>query len=62
MVRHAGSYLTRAMLLERVWGYDFEPATNIVDVQVRSLRRKLTADGSEDPIITKRGIGYMLRV
>lgn len=61
LVRHAGSYLTRAMLLERVWGYDFEPATNIVDVQIRSLRRKLTADGGDDPVVTKRGIGYMLR-
>ena len=49
------------MLLERVWGYDFEPATNIVDAQVRMLRRKLTADGADDPIVTKRGIGYMLR-
>ena len=61
LARHAGSFLTRAMLLERVWGYDFEPATNIVDAQVRMLRRKLTADGADDPIVTKRGIGYMLR-
>ena len=60
LVRHAGSYLTRAMLLERVWGYDFEPATNIVDVHVRSLRRKLTQAGGDDPIVTKRGVGYML--
>jgi DNA-binding response OmpR family regulator len=61
LVRHAGSYLTRAMLIERVWGYDFEPGTNIVDAQVRLLRRKLTADGRDDPIATKRGVGYMLR-
>ncbi|GGB26241.1 transcriptional regulatory protein PrrA [Sphingomonas metalli] len=60
LARHAGSYLTRAMLLERVWGYDFEPTTNIVDAQIRSLRRKLTVAGGEDPIQTKRGVGYML--
>lgn len=61
LARHAGGYLTRAMLIERVWGYDFEPTANIVDAQVRGLRRKLTADGGDDPIVTKRGVGYMLR-
>lgn len=61
LARHAGSYLTRAMLIERVWGYDFEPTTNIVDAQVRSLRRKLTEYGGDDPILTKRGVGYALR-
>lgn len=61
LVRHAGGFVTRAMLVERVWGYDFEPTTNIVDVQVRALRRKLTAEGEDDPILTKRGIGYSLR-
>lgn len=61
LVRHAGGFVTRQMLLERVWGYDFEPATNIVDAQVRSLRRKLMAGGEDDPITTKRGIGYGLR-
>ena len=59
-VRHAGSAVTRAMLLERVWGYDFEPDTNLVDVYVRRLRQKLTANGGEDPIRTLRGVGYML--
>ncbi|WP_210357119.1 MULTISPECIES: response regulator transcription factor [Sphingomonas] len=61
LARQPNMILTRAMLLERVWGYDFEPATNIVDAQVRMLRRKLTADGGDDPIVTKRGLGYMLR-
>ncbi|WP_019515200.1 response regulator transcription factor [Sphingomonas sp. Mn802worker] len=60
LTRHAGSFVTRTMLLERVWGYDFEPATNIIEVQIRALRRKLTASGSPDPIVTKRGVGYML--
>ena len=61
LARRPGTILTRAMLLERVWGYDFEPATNIVEAQVRMLRRKLTADGGDDPIVTKRGLGYLLR-
>ncbi|MFW2850820.1 response regulator transcription factor [Sphingomonas sp. TX0543] len=61
LARNAGTVLTRAMLIERVWGYDFEPTTNIVDVQIRALRRKLIGDGESDPIVTLRGIGYMLR-
>ncbi|PTQ63332.1 two-component system OmpR family response regulator [Sphingomonas sp. PP-CE-3G-477] len=60
-VANADTVLTRAMLVERVWGYDFAPTTNIVDVYVRHLRVKLTADGGEDPILTVRGVGYMLR-
>lgn len=60
-VRHAGSVVTRAMLVERVWGYDFEPDTNLVEVYVRRLRQKLTANGGDDPIRTLRGVGYMLR-
>ena len=60
-VANADSVLTRAMLIERVWGYDFAPTTNIVDVYVRHLRVKLTATGGDDPIQTVRGVGYMLR-
>ena len=60
-VANADAVLTRAMLVERVWGYDFAPTTNIVDVYVRHLRVKLTAAGGDDPIRTVRGVGYMLR-
>lgn len=60
-VANAETVLTRAMLVERVWGYDFAPTTNIVDVYVRHLRVKLTALGGEDPIVTVRGVGYMMR-
>jgi two-component system OmpR family response regulator len=59
-VRNAGTVLTRPMLLERVWQYDFEPTTNIVEAYIRRLRLKLTEHG-DDPIITIRGIGYRLR-
>jgi DNA-binding response OmpR family regulator len=61
LARHAGEVLTRAMLIERVWGYDFEPETNIVDVYIRRLRVKLTEGGGADPIETIRGIGYSLK-
>ena len=61
LVRNADAVLTRAMLIERVWGYDFMPDTNLVDVHIRRLRRKLTEGGDDDPIQTLRGIGYMLR-
>ena len=60
-VANADAVMTRAMLIERVWGYDFAPTTNIVDVYVRHLRVKLTAAGGDDPIMTVRGVGYLLR-
>jgi two-component system OmpR family response regulator len=59
-VRNAGTVLTRPMLLERVWQYDYEPATNVVEAYIRRLRVKLTEYG-DDPIITVRGVGYRLR-
>lgn len=61
LARHAGEVLTRAMLIERVWGYEFEPETNVVDVYIRRLRIKLTEGGAADPIETVRGIGYSLK-
>ena len=61
LAQHAGTVLTRAMLIERIWGYTFGANSNIVDVYVRHLRRKLTAHGGDDPIVTVRGIGYMLQ-
>ena len=61
LVQHAGTVLTRTMLIERIWGYAFGANSNIVDVYIRHLRRKLTAYGGDDPIVTVRGIGYMLQ-
>lgn len=61
LARNADTVLTRTMLLERVWKYDFEPRTNIVDTYIRRLRVRLMADGGDDPITTVRGIGYSLR-
>jgi two-component system OmpR family response regulator len=61
LARNAGTPITRAMLLERVWSYDFEPTTNLVDAYIRRLRIKLMEFGGDDPIMTIRGLGYMLR-
>ncbi len=57
-LRHPDQVLSREQLLDRVWGYDFDPGSNVVDVYVRYLRRKLGADRIE----TVRGAGYRLRV
>jgi two-component system response regulator PrrA len=61
LVEHAGVVLTRDQLLDQVWGYDFEVGTNVVDVFVGYLRRKLEADGRERILRTVRGQGFMLR-
>lgn len=53
-LRHAGEVLTREMLLSRVWGLEFDPGSNVVDVYVRYLRAKLGAEN----IVTVRGEGY----
>lgn len=53
-LRHPGQVLSREQLLSRVWGYDFDPGSNVVDVYVRYLRRKLGADS----VTTVRGMGY----
>jgi DNA-binding response OmpR family regulator len=57
---HRGEVLTRKELLEGVWGYRFDPGTNVVDVHVTRLRRKLEGAGGESLIRTVRGIGYAL--
>jgi two-component system, OmpR family, copper resistance phosphate regulon response regulator CusR len=56
-LRHAGQVLTREQLLSHVWGYHFDPGSNVVEVYIRYLRRKLGADVIE----TVRGMGYRMR-
>jgi two-component system OmpR family response regulator len=56
---HAGEVLTRTMLLERVWNLHFDPQTNVVDVHVGRLRRKLETGGKPAVIHTARGTGYV---
>lgn len=54
LMQHPGQVLSREQLLSRVWGYDFEPGSNVVDVYVGYLRRKL----GDETIQTVRGMGY----
>ncbi len=57
-MRHPGQALSREQILSAVWGYDFDPESNIVDVYVRYLRRKLDRPGEPSVITTIRGVGY----
>ena len=57
-LRHPNQVLSREQLLSRVWGYDFDPGSNVVDVYVRYLRNKI----GSDRIATVRGAGYRLTV
>ncbi len=60
LARHAGQVVTRAMLLEAVWGLNFDPQTNVVDVHISRLRNKLDAEYSQPLLHTVRGEGYRL--
>lgn len=58
LLRYEGEVVTRAMLLHSIWGYTFDPGTNVVDVHVAQLRRKLEQAGAMNRIHTVRGMGY----
>ena len=60
LMRHAGQVVTRAMLLEHVWGYNFDPQTNVIDVHISRLRQKIDRDFDEALLQTVRGAGYRL--
>ena len=60
LMRHAGQVVTRAMLLEQVWGYHFDPQTNVIDVHVSRLRQKIDKDFDHALLSTVRGKGYRL--
>jgi DNA-binding response OmpR family regulator len=59
-LRNAGRVLTRPMITQHVWGMDWDPQSNIVDVYVGYLRRKIDADGEPRLVQTVRGAGYSL--
>ncbi len=60
LMRHAGDVVTRSMLLEKVWDYQFDPQTNVIDVHISRLRHKIDK-GFERPLLqTVRGVGYKL--
>lgn len=60
-MRNINRVLTREMLLDQVWGYDYVAETNVVDVYVRYLRNKLNIENKEQYIQTIRGVGYVMR-
>jgi two-component system OmpR family response regulator len=60
LMRNAGQVVTRTMLLEGVWDYNFDPQTNVIDVQISRLRNKIDKDFTPTLIQTVRGVGYML--
>jgi two-component system OmpR family response regulator len=60
LLRHRGRVVTRAMVLEEVFGYTFDPGTNLVDVHVGHLRQKIDRAGAPSRITTVRGVGYRL--
>ena len=61
LMRHAEQVVTRTMLLEAVWDYHFDPQTNVIDVHVSRLRRKVDRDFGAPLIHTVRGAGYVIR-
>lgn len=60
LMRHVGQVLTRTMIFETVWGFNFDPGTNLIDVHIGRLRRKIDAHGRVPLIHTVRGSGYSL--
>jgi two-component system OmpR family response regulator len=61
LVRHAGEVITRSLLLQHVWGLRFDPATNLIDVYVGRLRRKIDSEQAYPIIHTIRGVGFCIR-
>lgn len=60
-MRHPRQVMTREMIFDRVWGYDFGGESNVLDVYIRYLRQKLENEGEPRLIHTVRGVGYVLR-
>ena len=59
LMRNSGQVVTRTMILEAVWGYHFDPGTNVIEVHITGLRKKLEQGGCPELICTVRGSGYM---
>ncbi|WP_243042676.1 response regulator transcription factor [Dyella sedimenti] len=60
LMRNSGQVLTRTMIFETVWGFHFDPGTNVIDVHIGRLRRKIDGVGQPALIHTVRGTGYMI--
>ena len=62
LLRNKTRVVSRRQIIENVWGYDFDPNTNVVDVHIKSLREKIDKDSDQKLIHTVRGVGYVLKV
>lgn len=62
LMRHAGRVMSRTLITEYAWGYHFDPGTNIVDVVITHLRKKIDARHARKLIQTVRGVGYTIKV
>ncbi|WP_454692562.1 response regulator transcription factor [Achromobacter aloeverae] len=61
LMRHAGQVMTRTMLFEAIWNYRYDERTNVIEVHIGRLRRKVDVDGEAPMIHTVRGAGYVLK-
>ena len=61
LMRHAGRVMSRTLITEYAWGYHFDPGTNIVDVVINHLRKKIDLPGGKKRITTVRGVGYVIK-
>jgi heavy metal response regulator len=61
LMRNAGQILTRTMILEQVWGYNFDPSSNVIDVHINHLRGKIDSNSPAKLIHTIKGVGYVLK-
>jgi DNA-binding response OmpR family regulator len=61
LMRHTGRVMSRTLITEYAWGYHFDPGTNIVDVVINHLRKKIDAKHEKRLITTVRGVGYMIK-
>ena len=62
LMRNSGRVVSKTMIIEHVWGYNFDPQTNVVDVLVSRLRNKLDRDFEKKLLQTHRGVGYALKI
>jgi two-component system OmpR family response regulator len=61
LMRNAGNVVTKTMIMEHVWDYNFDPQSNVVEVRICKLREKIDKDFSTNLIHTIRGVGYVLK-
>ena len=61
-MRNTSRVVSRTMIIEHVWNYDFDTGTNVVDVYVNYLRKKIDTDSDAKLIHTVRGVGYVMKV